>query len=225
MECKWLSDDFSEICTNGDSPACADFCPCTEYPEICKFAEEATEPAQADADDRVRNDCVYYYQRDKRWDNIMFSSTGKKGQTIGNTGAGPVTMAMILATWVDKSITPVEIAKLAVDNGYRTMNAGTAWGFFKYVAQEYMVFNKFVQTAKMDSLKDGLREGALAICCMNMNDNCFWTHGATYVVVVGYGDEYMYAFDPCKRQHPRKQREDKFRECLKQAFIFYKQDK
>lgn len=39
MKCKWLSDDFSEICTNGDCPYCADFCPVTEYPEICKCAE------------------------------------------------------------------------------------------------------------------------------------------------------------------------------------------
>lgn len=38
MTCKWLSDDFDEICTNGDCPYCADFCPVTEHPEICKFA-------------------------------------------------------------------------------------------------------------------------------------------------------------------------------------------
>ena len=40
MTCKWLSDDFSEICVNGDCPACADFCPCVRYPEICKYSED-----------------------------------------------------------------------------------------------------------------------------------------------------------------------------------------
>ena len=39
MTCKWLSGDFSEVCVNGDSPVCADFCPCTRYPEICKYME------------------------------------------------------------------------------------------------------------------------------------------------------------------------------------------
>ena len=29
--CKWLSDDFMEICCNGDCPACTDFCPTTNF--------------------------------------------------------------------------------------------------------------------------------------------------------------------------------------------------
>ena len=37
--CKWLSDDFSEVCTNADCPVCAYFCPVTNYPEICKYME------------------------------------------------------------------------------------------------------------------------------------------------------------------------------------------
>lgn len=39
MKCKYLSDDFSEICTNADCPACGDFCPSLIYQECCKFAE------------------------------------------------------------------------------------------------------------------------------------------------------------------------------------------
>ena len=43
MRCKWLSDDFSEICVNGDCPYRAGFCPLTEYPEVCKYFEESEE--------------------------------------------------------------------------------------------------------------------------------------------------------------------------------------
>lgn len=39
MVCKWLSDDYDEICTNGDCPYCVGFCPVTEHPEICKFMD------------------------------------------------------------------------------------------------------------------------------------------------------------------------------------------
>ena len=39
VRCKYLSDDFNEICVNAESPACADFCPCVNYPQICKYAE------------------------------------------------------------------------------------------------------------------------------------------------------------------------------------------
>ena len=40
MRCKWLSDDFSEICVNGDCPVCGDWCVCANYPEICRYAED-----------------------------------------------------------------------------------------------------------------------------------------------------------------------------------------
>ena len=39
MKCKWLSDDFNEVCTNADCDCVADFCPCVNYWEICKYAE------------------------------------------------------------------------------------------------------------------------------------------------------------------------------------------
>lgn len=34
--CKWYND---EICTNGESPCVADYCPVVEYPELCKHRE------------------------------------------------------------------------------------------------------------------------------------------------------------------------------------------
>ena len=53
MMCRWLSDDFSEVCVNGECPARGDFCPCVHYPEICRWAEEgettSSEPPQAAA--------------------------------------------------------------------------------------------------------------------------------------------------------------------------------
>ena len=39
LKCKWMRDDFSEICTNADCPVCGDFCPSLIYQECCKFAE------------------------------------------------------------------------------------------------------------------------------------------------------------------------------------------
>ena len=39
-QCRYLSDDFDEICVNGDCPACGDFCPCVHYPEICTYYEQ-----------------------------------------------------------------------------------------------------------------------------------------------------------------------------------------
>jgi NTP pyrophosphatase (non-canonical NTP hydrolase) len=35
--CNWIADEF---CTNHDCPYVADFCPVTDSPEICKYAEK-----------------------------------------------------------------------------------------------------------------------------------------------------------------------------------------
>ena len=131
--------------------------------------------------DKVLNDCVKYLQWDSKWKNIKYS-THTSTQTIGNSGCGTTSMAMIMATWIDKSITPVEMSALAVKKGYRTYNSGTAWGFFKYIFKNYDGFQKYVETNSVNTLKSALREGALAICSMNANDNHFWTSGGCDVM-------------------------------------------
>ena len=39
MKCKWVSDDFNAVCTNADCDCVADFCPCVNWPQICRHAE------------------------------------------------------------------------------------------------------------------------------------------------------------------------------------------
>lgn len=126
--------------------------------------------------DKVLNNCVKYLQWDKKWKNIKYS-THTSSQTIGNSGCGPTSMAMIMATFIDPKITPVDMAKLSVDNGYRTYDNGTKWEFYKFVFKRYEGFEKFIQTNSVETLKAAIREGALAVCSMNSNDNHFWTKG------------------------------------------------
>lgn len=167
------------------------------------------------------NKCVHYLQWDKRWKNIKYS-THTSEQTIGNSGCGPSSMAQIMATFIDKNITPVEMCDLAVKNGYRTKNNGTDWDFFKFVADKYSGFSKFAKTGSVNTLKAALKEGALAVTSMNSNDDHFWTKGGHFVTAIGYDDKgYIYANDPNKSSAPRKQQQDKFKSCMKQAFIFW----
>lgn len=175
--------------------------------------------ASAPASGKI-NDCVHYIQWDSRWKNVRYS-THTNSQTIGNSGCGTTAMAMILAQWIDKKITPVETSALSVDNGFRTKNNGTAWGFFEFCFKHYGGFSKFVQTNSISVLKAALAEGALAVCSMNSNDNCFWTKGGHFITAIGVDETYIYANDPNKSAHPRKQAHAKFQKCMKQAFIFW----
>lgn len=140
---------------------------------ICK-SDKPDDPSKPDVPGKVINKCVHYLQWDKKWKNIKYS-THTSAQTIGNSGCGPSAMAQIMATFIDPNITPVEMCKLSVDNGFRTYDSGTKWGFFEFVFKKYPKFSKFVATASVEALKEGLAQGALAVCSMNGNDNHFWT--------------------------------------------------
>lgn len=169
---------------------------------------------------KILNNCVKYLQWDSKWKNVRYS-THTNEQTIGNSGCGTTSMAMIMATFVDSKITPVEMSALAVEKGYRTYNNGTAWGFFSYIAKTYDNFAKYVSTSSVSVLKAALKEGALAVCSMNGNDNHFWTTQGHFIVARGYDDTYIYANDPNNKTTPRKQATSKFQKCMKQAFIYW----
>ena len=166
------------------------------------------------------NACVHYIQWDSRWKNKKYS-THTSSQTIGNSGCGPTAMAMIMSQFVDAKYTPVEMCNYALKNGYRTKNNGTAWGFYEWCFDHFDKFSKFVQTNSMTILQAALAEGALAVCSMNSNDNGFWTKGGHFITAIGFDSKYIYANDPNKSAHPRKQAHSKFKSCMKQAFIFW----
>jgi len=56
---------------------------------------------------------VFYSQKDAKWATHSYGAAG----TIGPAGCGPTSMAMIVATLANKSVTPVETADLGVASG------------------------------------------------------------------------------------------------------------
>ena len=158
---------------------------------------------------------VDYKQYDSRWKSKQYSSTGSKSQTIGSSGCGPTSMADIMATWIDKTITPVEMCQYALKHGYRTANSGTAWGFFKSIAAAYG-FSGFVQTKSMATAREALKNGALVVASMGPG---YWTSGGHYICLWKTDDTYMYANDPASGTR-KKQKLAQFEKERKQFFIF-----
>lgn len=54
MKCKWYA-DFEGVCTNGECPYRGDVCPTSEYPEVCKYAEEKPEIPQLSVEELVKS--------------------------------------------------------------------------------------------------------------------------------------------------------------------------
>ena len=158
-----------------------------------------------------------YKQYDKKWKSIIYTSCGNKKQTIGSSGCGPTSMADIQATWKDKNITPVEMCSYAVKHGFRTKNSGTAWGFFKSIANAYG-YSNFVQTKSMATARSAIKAGALVVSSMGPG---YWTSGGHYICLWKVDDTYMYANDPASSVR-KKQKLGPFEKERKQFFIFYK---
>lgn len=160
---------------------------------------------------------VDYKQYDKRWKSKQYSSTGKKSQTIGSSGCGPTSMSDIMATWIDKAITPVEMCAYALKHGYRTASSGTAWGFFKSIANAYG-YTGFIQTKSMATAREAIKNGAFVVASMGPG---YWTKGGHYICLWKTDDTYMYANDPASATR-KKQKLAAFEKQRKQFFIFHR---
>lgn len=64
---------------------------------------------------------TYYSQIDSRWRYLPYTSTNNSSQTIGSSGCGPTSAAMIV-TAIRGSITPDLMSNLFVQYGFRSAN-------------------------------------------------------------------------------------------------------
>lgn len=105
---------------------------------------------------------VYYNQTDSRWGNLPYGRTG----TIGSAGCGPTSLAMVVATFLDRDITPVEVAQFAVANGYRVEGSGSRRTLMTNGAIHYGLQ---VESIGRDAAKlvEALKDGKLIIAIMN----------------------------------------------------------
>lgn len=163
---------------------------------------------------------VNYKQYDSKWGSVVYTknNTYNKSQTIRSSGCGPTAMADIVATWWDSSVTPVAMAALSVANGYRTTNSGTAWGFFKFVAQKYKA-SKFIQTSNYSTASNAIENGALVICSMGPG---LYTTGGHFILWWKTDGTYNYVNDPASASSNRaRSKVNIIRSQAKQFFIFY----
>lgn len=169
----------------------------------------------------TKNRPIYFLQSDSRWKNLPYTSSNQASQTIGSSGCGPSSAAMIINTWVDNKFGPVEACAFSLDNGYRTANSGTAWGLFKALAVKYGL--EFVQTASYDIAKTFMlsHTDAMMVCSMKSG---VWSHsGGHYVLTYKIDNKYVYVNDPISTKSERqKSSYSNMKDQCKQYFCFAK---
>ena len=133
---------------------------------------------------------TYYSQLDSRWRSKSYSSTGNISQTIGTSGCGPTSAAMVVSS-IKGNITPDSMANLYVNYGYRSANQGTYWSAFKWTAD---VFNiGYSECYKLDDAVAKLKDNHYIIASCNQG---LFTYGGHFIVLTGVEGDYIKVYDP-----------------------------
>lgn len=142
---------------------------------------------------------ICYLQLDSRWGSLPYTSCGNKSQTIKSSGCGPTSAAMVVSA-SKGAILPPTMAKLFVDNGYRTKNNGTAWSAWSFVA-DYFNFKEYHSTSsfttmkkylKQDKNKDGVSDYFVVASC----GSGLFTSSGHYIVLFADVNNVITVHDP-----------------------------
>lgn len=137
-----------------------------------------------------RQGVTYYSQIDSRWKNNMYSSIGDRNQTIGSSGCGPTSAAMVVSS-IKGTITPDVMSALFVKYGYRSANNGTYWSAYRAVADEFDI--GYTEISDIQKAIELLRNNNYVICSVG---NGLFTTGGHYIVLVGIEGDILKIFDP-----------------------------
>ena len=133
---------------------------------------------------------TYYSQLDNRWRYNMYSSVGDSSQTIGTSGCGPTSAAMVVSS-IKGNITPDQMADLYVNYGYRSANQGTYWSAFKWTADVFDI--EYSECYKLDDAVAKLKDNHYIIASCNQG---VFTYGGHFIVLTGVEGDYIKVYDP-----------------------------
>ena len=133
---------------------------------------------------------TYYSQIDSRWANHMYSSAGNSSQTIGTSGCGPTSAAMVV-TATKGAITPDTMGDLFVQYGYRSANNGTYWSAFRAVADEFNI--GYTETTDIQRALQLLQSNNYVVASVG---NGLFTTGGHFIVLTELNGDIITVYDP-----------------------------
>lgn len=210
-----LVEDTNETVENGEDIATDETIPADEADEESVADEGTLEPDASVDQENISYDgtntgkgsallsgapgLIYYSQADSRWGSVLYTSHNDRSQTIKSSGCGPTSAAMVISA-SKGIITPPTVARLFVDNGYRTRNNGTAWAAWSFVA-DYFDFDFYKSTSsystmisylKTDKNKDGVSDYFVVASC----GYGLFTTGGHYIALMGDEGGKIKVYDP-----------------------------
>lgn len=155
---------------------------------------------------------VSYLQTDPEWYYWPYSNSNES-TNIGRSGCGPTAMAMVIATWVDPTVTPVTTCKWSLNHGYKATGNGTYHSYFVPQAAVYGIECVRVNTSSLQNMTtanaakyhqqayDAVEEGHLVIVLCGPG---VWTSGGHFILWYSNdADKNVYINDPASTKANR----------------------
>lgn len=133
---------------------------------------------------------TYYSQVDSRWKNHPYTSISDNSQTVGTSGCGPTSAAMIVSS-IRGTITPNTMANLFVANGYRSSNSGTYLSAFRWTADFFNI--EYEHTKDLNRVVELLKDNNYIIASCGSG---LFTYGGHIIVIYGAEDNNLKIYDP-----------------------------
>ncbi|MGE5604463.1 MAG: RHS repeat-associated core domain-containing protein [Bacteroidota bacterium] len=176
--------------------------------------------------DIPNNETVYYSQKDSEWGSNKYSVYGDpdwktadngKPQNIARTGCGPTSAAMVISSMTEQNVTPDVAANYAMDNGYRTKQDGTSWGYFQSIGNNYGLEVK--QTSNFNEVSQALNNGDMAIAAMKPGN---FTTSGHYIVLSGIDNNgQVSVLDPNSKERSTSWDPNIIKDEAKQYWIYH----
>lgn len=133
---------------------------------------------------------TYISQIDNRWKNHPYTVTGNKNQTIGTSGCGVATAAMVIDSIVG-NVSVTELADTFVKYGYRSPNNGTYWSANRAIADEFNI--EYQETSNFSVMLEKLKNNNYIIVSVG---NGLFTTGGHYIMIYGIDGNNLKIYDP-----------------------------
>lgn len=161
-------------------------------PVVAQYPYRDREGQTIDLQDELGKSSVpLLLQWDPRW---AFESYGDG--LLCYTGCGPTCLAMVaLHLNQDSSITPLEVARYADQEGYYTDGVGSAWTLMSDGSWHFGLVSQEISVNE-EKIREQLELGNPLICAVGAGD---FTESGHFIVITGYQDGAFTINDPNSR--------------------------
>jgi len=101
---------------------------------------------------------IYYSQHSPVYAHKPYTITGDPHQTIARSGCAPTCAAMIVSS-LRETISPLTMANIFLEAGFRTEDTGTSWEAFDYIGKIWELETESI--ASFDNMISCLQTGGM----------------------------------------------------------------